>query len=367
MKAIVIGAGVVGASVAYRLAQAGVSVTVLEAERVGAGTSGISFAWTNSNSKAPRSYHDLNVAGMQAHAALQEEFGRAPWFHRKGCLEFERSEDGQRDLAAKVERLRAWGYPAEWIGRDRLLAMEPDLDPAMVPDVPIAWYPDDGWLDPVVYANAMIKAAQGLGAELRCGVRVAGLLMRGDRVAGVRTADGATVEADMVVNCAGRWSDKVGEDPGIRLPLAPTIGFLVFTPPVATSVDHLVLTPDINLRPDGAGRLMLHKKELDDLVTLDMTPLPTMPEAAEVMARAAELIPALARVRPEAARIAVRPIPKDGLSAIGPVPRVEGYYLVVTHSGVTLSPFLAKAVADEIAGGKLRSEFETVRPARFFN
>src|ERR1700720_2380528 len=75
MKTIVIGAGVMGASVAYRLAQAGAAVTVLEATRIGGGTSGISFAWTNAHQKPPKPYHDLNVAGMKAHAALAAEIG----------------------------------------------------------------------------------------------------------------------------------------------------------------------------------------------------------------------------------------------------------------------------------------------------
>ena len=60
MKTIVIGAGMMGASVAYRLAQAGAAVTVLEG--IGGGTSGISFAWTNAHQKPPKPYHDLNVA-----------------------------------------------------------------------------------------------------------------------------------------------------------------------------------------------------------------------------------------------------------------------------------------------------------------
>src|SRR5438309_11326285 len=72
IKTIVIGAGVMGASVAYRLAQAGAAVTVLEATRIGGGTSGISFAWTNAHEKPPKPYHDLNVAGMKAHAALAD-------------------------------------------------------------------------------------------------------------------------------------------------------------------------------------------------------------------------------------------------------------------------------------------------------
>lgn len=83
--------------------------------------------------------------------------------------------------------------------------------------------------------------------------------------------------------------------------------------------------------------------------------------------RARQLLPSIGDAEPEAVRIAIRPIPGDQLSAIGPVPRISGYYLAVTHSGVTMSPFLGVAVADEIVRGQTRAELTDFRPARFFN
>src|SRR6185312_11999852 len=118
-KMIVIGAGVMGASVAFRLAQAGADVTVLEATRVGGGTSGISFAWTNAHRKPPRSYHDLNVGGMRAHATLREEFGATPWWHSGGSIEWA-SEPDRAAQQANVAQLQAWGYAAEWIDHKQL-------------------------------------------------------------------------------------------------------------------------------------------------------------------------------------------------------------------------------------------------------
>jgi glycine/D-amino acid oxidase-like deaminating enzyme len=363
---IVIGAGVMGASAAFRLAEAGAAVLVLEAARVGGGTSGISFAWTNAHNKPPRPYHDLNVAGMKAHAALRDEFGATPWWHAGGSVEWEQ-EEHQAAQAANVARLQSWGYAAEWITREKLHDLEPDIDLATVGDAPIAYFPEEGWLDPVPYAHAMLAAAQRHGARLVCGARVAEIVLRGDRVTGVRTEDGTLHEADVVVNCAGRWVNEPIREAGLQLPLAPTVGFLVFTPPVATSLGRVVRTPLIDARPDGAGRLMLHWNATDATLSIDARLSSDMPEAHDLVQRASRLLPSIGEVWPEAVRIAVRPIPRDHFSAIGPVPRVQGYYLAITHSGVTMSPFLGRAVADEVARGRTRPELADFRPQRFFN
>jgi len=207
-KMIVIGAGVMGASVAYRLAQAGADVTVLEATRIGGGTSGSSFAWTNAHKKPPKPYHDLNVGGMKAHAALKDEFGATPWWHGGGSLEWELEPD-RADQRANVEQLRAWGYAAEWIDLKQVEELEPDINPAVIGDAPVAYFPEEGWLDPVVYAHAMLSTGQRHhGTKIVCGAKVVDLLMTGDRVSGVRLADDTRYEADMVVNCAGRWTNE---------------------------------------------------------------------------------------------------------------------------------------------------------------
>jgi glycine/D-amino acid oxidase-like deaminating enzyme len=367
IRTIVIGAGVMGASVAYRLAQAGAAVTVLEAARIGGGTSGISFAWTNANKKPPKAYHDLNVSGMKAHAALADEFDATPWWHGGGSLEWEDAPDRQVQRE-NIEQLRSWGYAVEWITRQQVLELEPDIDPAVIGDAPVAFFPEEGWLDPVVYAHAMLSAARRRhDAKIVCGARVVDLIMAGDRVTGVRVADGALYEADTVVNCAGRWTNEATQDAGLHLPLAPSVGFLVFTPPVATGLSRVVRTPVIDARPDGAGRLMLHWNATDAAMSFDAKLSPSMPEARDLARRARRLLPSIGEVEPEAVRIAIRPIPGDHFSAIGPMPRTSGYYIAVTHSGVTMSPFLGAAVADEIVGGRQRVELAPFRPARFFN
>lgn len=360
---IVIGAGVIGASVAYRLGQGGASVTVLEATRIGAGTSGTSFAWVNSHGKTPRAYHDLNVAGMKAHAALRDEFAATPWLHLTGSLEWADGA-GQEEQRRRFERLRDWGYAAEWISGVQLRELAPDVDPAAVGDAPVAWFPEEGWVDPVVYAHAMLTAAHRLGARVEIGARVVQVELRSGRVTGVTTADGRTLGADLVVNCTGRWAD--GFDPALRIPLAPTAGLLAFTPPVAVGLERLLKAPGCDIRPDGAGRLLVCRN--DDEFDPATAPRPSvdLPEMRELLRKARAILPAIGPVELEAVRLGIRALPRDSYSAVGPLPQVEGYYAAVTHSGVTLAAFLGAAVADEILRGAVRPELATFRPARFF-
>src|SRR5579859_7923459 len=84
MRCIVIGAGIIGTTVALRLAQRGDVVTLLDRAAPGAGTTGTTFAWINASAKELRPYFELNVAGMAAHERLSAEFEGAPWLGPTG-------------------------------------------------------------------------------------------------------------------------------------------------------------------------------------------------------------------------------------------------------------------------------------------
>ena len=363
--AVVIGAGVLGASTAFRLAAAGLRVTIVEAGRVGAGTSGMSFAWINSNGKPPRPYHDLNVAGLRAHFALREEFPATPWLHEGGSLEVVRAAEAA-SLQAKISRLRGWGYAAELISPAQLRELEPEVTlEALGEDAAIGWYPEEGWIDPVLFAQAMVRRAQSHGAALHIGTKVAEVVVEAGRAIGVRTTDGRRFDAGLIVNCAGRWSNEASANADLQIPLAPRVGVLVFTRPAPTMLARILRTPLVDMRPDGAGRLMLHDNAIDTEFELDSPVGPTMPQALRMTENLAKLLPQLAGLQPEAVRITARPIPADGYSAIGPVPGIPGYYLAVTHSAVTMSAHLGKLIARE-AIGEEAAELAPFRPARFF-
>jgi glycine/D-amino acid oxidase-like deaminating enzyme len=325
----------------------------------------VTFGWTNANEKLPRQYYDLNVAGMRAYTALRGEFGATPWWHEGGSVEWP-ATGGYEEQAGKLDRLRAWGYAVHELSPKQLADMEPDLDLATIGDAPIANFPEEGWLEAVPYAHAMLEAAARYGATVRCGSRVTHIERCGNRVVGVRTAGGGTCTADLVVNCAGRWADEVASLAGLRHPLKPTVGLLVYTQPAPTCLRRVIRTPQCHMRPDGAGRVVLHMDDADQTVSIDTEPSPSLRQAQDLVRRAAIPLPALRGVRPEAARIALRPIPADDLySAVGMMPGIEGYYVVVTHGGATLAAYLGSVVAREILRGHHEPGLEAFRPGRF--
>lgn len=362
-EVVVLGGGILGLTTAYRLSQAGARVTVLEAEALASGTSRASFAWINANMKPPLPYHRLNVSGMAEYHRLRQEFDAQPWLHLHGNIEWDHTPGGQEKLRDKVTRLREWNYPVELLPIDEISRLEPDLLPP--PGVTEAlYYPTEGYADVPLLVGTLAQAAQATGARILTGRRATRIVQEGGRVGGVETADGERHAADVVVSCLGRWTTDLAMLAGLDVPMAPTVGLTVVTAPSPVRLRAIHHHPGLNVRPDGAGRLMLqssiHDRQMDAA-----TPVEPLPAAAhDLFARAVAILPALAGVRLETARIGVRSIPADGYSAVGPVPHVTGLYLVVTHSAVTMGPLLGRLASAEIVRGERDSRLASFRPER---
>jgi glycine/D-amino acid oxidase-like deaminating enzyme len=364
MNIVVIGAGIVGANVAFRLAEGEAKVTVVEAGRVGDGTSARSFAWINAHRKTPRAYYDLNIGGMQAHLALRERFPQGGWWHGAGAVEWAGPGEDRDVFTDRVERLRDWGYAAEIIDLARLRQIEPDIDPAAVGEAPIGFFPDEGWVDPVLIAHTLLREAVRLGATLLTEQGPARLVIRGGRAVGVACAAGE-IAADLVVNCTGCWSNSVTDEASLQVPLTPTSGMLVYTAPVAADLRTVVMGAQCQMHADGAGRIVVRQDHYDRTILADTPAEIARREADELVAIAAQVVPSIGKAKAEAVRIGVRALPADGKPAIGPIGGLPGYYVAVCHSGVTLAPFLGELIADEVIRGTQRGELAIFRPDRF--
>ncbi len=365
-EVVVLGGGILGLATAYRLTQAGARVTLLEAEMLAGGTSSASFAWLNANPKPPLAYHRLNASGMAEYHLLRQEFAATPWLHQHGNIEWDHTEGGQARLREKVAGLREWNYPVELLTIAELRRLEPDLLPP--PELhEVVYYPTEGYVDVPQLIGAFAEAALAGGARIATGQRVTRVVIENGRVGGVETATGDRYPADVVVSCLGRWSSDLATLAGLALPMAPTFGLTVVTAPSSVRLRAVFHHPWLNIRPDGAGRIMMQAGDFDQQVdgATPVEPLP--PQARELLARTSAILPALAGVRIETARVGMRSIPADGYSVVGPVSHLPGLYLLATHSAITLGPFLARLAAREILGTSPDPRLATFRPDRLLH
>ena len=396
---VVIGAGIMGASVAARLASAGLQVTLLEADQPGRATSRWSFAWLNSNDKAPRAYHDLNDAGIRAWAELAPDLDGDAWYRPVGHLELAVSDAGRAEMEARVRRLSDWGYPARLIGPAEAAEIEPALRFPQ-PGGAVAWFPGEGYVltEPLI-ARLVARAARQ-GADVRTGEqgRVTGLEPGPAETLRVRTAAGAILAADDVVCCAGRWTPGLATlaapapptpAPSTPAPVAPVTpasvgpaavcpvplvawdtpgaiapGLAVRVGPLAPAGPvHLVHTPEVSLRPHAGG--LLHLEAPDAAVDLH-TPEPDLRRwAATLLRRAQETVHGLTGARVEEYKVCVRPMPADGQPIVGRLPSTPGLYVAVTHSGVTLAAHLSRLIATDLTTGTPPPDLAPYHPARF--
>jgi glycine/D-amino acid oxidase-like deaminating enzyme len=363
-RVAIIGAGIVGSSLAFRLAASGADVTIVDRGEPGAGTSARSFAWINSNQKLPRDYFELNYAGLKEHYCLAEELGEAPWLHPGGNLVWTGDPARYDELRKRVERLQSWDYPAEWLNAGDV---NRDLEPNVRfsgPTLRVAWFPREAWLDGPGYVRCIIDRARSQGAIVRGGVEVNAI----EQFAGgvrVSLANGDTIETDAVVNAAGPAADEIAALVGRTLPLAPTRGLLVRVHTGRPLISRILQSSDIDLRPDGDGYLVLHHNSIDPLIgERPSVPLDDQ-HVRELLKRARKVLPEIQGCEATETRVGIRPFPRDGISCVGAVSDVNGYYEAVTHSGVTLGPLLGRLLADEILNGTIDPIVEPFRADRF--
>ncbi|MGZ9724166.1 NAD(P)/FAD-dependent oxidoreductase [Rhizobium miluonense] len=365
MRVIVIGAGAIGCSVAYHLAKEGATVTVVDPEGLRAGATLTSFAWLNCHDKKPEDYYRLVMRGNLAHRELGEEIGHANWLRLTGALEWWPADTQKaKDHSVRLNRLRSYGHPIEILNADDVISLEPDVSRSSLEGCEAVFYPTDASVDTVVYRHVLMREAERRGTRL-IEARVHNLLERSGRIVGVRLDNRSELEADYVINCAGCAINTVGAELGHAVPLEWKPGMTVITDVSRNNVSRIMKAPEIYIKPERAGRLLLHAKSAD-LTLKDITAFDAGEAGARQIAALVEnVLPTVGGVKITAIRISVRPYPADGMPVFGPLPGIEGYHVAVTHSGISLSPLIGQAAVEEILYGRTSKDFELFRPTRF--
>ena len=352
---LIIGAGIIGASLAVRLARAGDRVTVLDAGSASGGATGASFGWINASFFRNRDHFLLREDGIAAWHRLEAETGPLPiWW--SGCLWW---EDQGAEFDAFHTSLTELGYPAERLDRSTFSQLEPAI--AAPPEQALR-LPDEGAADAAQVAQMLLARAVDYGAAVFTGVSVTGIEPRGTGPCRVLTAQGS-LEADRVVIAAGTGAQDLLMPLGVGLPMLRRPGVMVTTQPVAPLLSHVLVAPEQELRQLADGRILAptSAKHQEDDTSDIVEPLADLAE--QTMGRLRALLPGV-DLQVETTTLAMRPVPGDGLPVVGPA-GPEGVYTCVMHSGVTLAAAVAELVTRELTGEGAQNRLGPYRIDRF--
>lgn len=337
-RVLIIGGGIIGASFAFHLAEAGADVRVLDANRNPGGTATPnSWAWINASWGNAPDYVRLRRESMALWRDLDK---RVPGLNINWCggLLWDLPE---AELRAYADERTRQGSPMRLVDRMEAAKLEPLLRHPPELAVHVA---DEGVVEPVHAVDRLLAAAKAMGAEMLQGTSVRWITAEKGRVTGVMTQEGP-LEADVVVLAAGTSCRALLKDQGKDLALDEPPGLLVHSAPAPEMLNGLVMAPELHVRQTAEGRLVAGS----DFAGTDPGDNPQK-AADELFSKLQAFLGSGELLALESYSIGYRPTPRDGVSAIGAVPGLDGLYLCVTHSGVTLAPVLGALGARDITG-----------------
>lgn len=253
---VIIGGGVIGASTAFHLAEAGVKVVLLERDALASGSTGRAAGGVRAQ------FSDaINIQIAQRSLAAFSNFAHRPgWeidFKQVGYL-FILSQEGDVEIFQRnVELQNSLGVPSRMISVDEARELCPLLGEEGV--LAGAFSPQDGHATPEAVVQGYAFAARQLGAHLRVGCEVLDVSVRAGAITDVVTSHGK-VRTSTVICAAGAWSQGIGEMVGVGLPVTPYRRQILFTEPIADLPSGLPMTIDFSssfyFHREGPGLLL---------------------------------------------------------------------------------------------------------------
>jgi glycine/D-amino acid oxidase-like deaminating enzyme len=356
-RVVIVGAGIIGASIAYHLVERGANVTVLEKIQPGSGATRNSFAWLNATfSKQPRSYYELNLAGIAGWRRLSLQFRdlRVQW---GGSVQWYEPGANATRLHDNIAQRQAWGYSVRAIQAGEI----PVLLPAIAPGpVGAACFADqEATVDPLHALTIFLEHAKAGGARLEYPVEVTGIVTSNGRVTAVEST-GAKYPCDFLVLAAGVDSERLARLVNVNVPLKDSPGALAHSAPHERLLDRVALAPGANIKQNPDGRIV---------TGTDFGGTPVKDVSHEfglaLLKNAERFLPKLSDASLETVTLGHRVLPKDDLPIVGFAQECPNLYVAAMHSGMTLSPIVGQIAATEILDGARVDLLAPYRPSRF--
>jgi glycine oxidase len=354
---VVVGAGVVGLGLGWRLAQRGADVTLFDRATAGSGASSAAAGMLATCAEAEPGEEALVRLGRLSQSLwpdfaveLEQASGMAVDLRREGTLVIALTADDHARISHRLAFQKSLGLPVEWMSAAEVRRREPHLAPGLAGAL---FSPEDHQVDNRKLIVALHRAAVGAGARVHEGRGVRQIIVDQDRAVGVELDDGSRAGADVVVLAAGAWSRGIAGLPAaMRPPVRPVKGQSLALLMAAASplLTHVVWGPNVYLVPRRDGRLILgatvEEKGFD--ATLTAGGVLALIEAAWRLVPAIEDLPLLETW------VGHRPGSRDDAPILGRGP-LEGLVYATGHhrNGILLTPVTADLVTDVVLDGRI--------------
>jgi glycine cleavage system aminomethyltransferase T/glycine/D-amino acid oxidase-like deaminating enzyme len=375
-RVVVIGGGIIGASVLHHLVELGVSDAVLlERHRLTSGTSWHA-AGLFANVRTSHGMTELARHSAQVYAGLTARSGVDNGYNRRGCIAVARRPERVTELAYSAAMARHHGVEAELLSPAEVAALHPMVEPAGLEGGIV--YPADGTVNPGASALGLVTCAAGGGARVLEHVAVESVETARGRVQAVVT-DRGRIECETVVVAGGLWSPAILRGTGVPLALHAAEHVWVMTEPVDAPVWELPFVRDLDghvyvrgyrdrlvvgaFEPCGKPRPLHTLAEPFAFGEFD----PDLKHLAPSLERAAERFPALRGLQIARHLNAPESFTPDSLPVVGETPEVRGLFVAagMNSQGVLLGPGVGRAIAEWIAEGGPTMDIGDLAPGRF--
>jgi glycine oxidase len=360
---VIAGAGLIGSSIAFELAQAGLKVAVFDRAEPGREASWASAGILSPAPESPAliSMVPLAKASMNLYPALvanvEEISGENVGYRAKGTIDVFFNKEAIADLSTLIALHHGMGLKAEPLRPEDARELEPSLSPELEA---AALRPDEASVDNRAFTHTMLSAAKKSGAEVFAGSSVTGIVKQGNRCVGLKLGN-ETVSAKWTVIAAGCFSAEIE---GVKefAPVRPAKGQMVSLRADGLKIDRVIWGEKIYIVPRNDGRILAGATV--EYVGFDKHV--TAGGIEKILSAAIEVIPEFANARIEETWAGLRPDSPDHLPILGP-PDIDGLMIATGHfrSGVLLTPITARLVRQWITERSVELDWERLSPMRF--
>ena len=361
---ILIGAGSVGATAAFSLAESGLRTLVIDQRpSVGQGSNKAAIGGIRATHSDPAKIR-LCLRSIEIFSTWKERYGDDIEWYKGGYLFVAYTQREEKILRDLLATQKPYGLNIDWLDKDDLLKVAPDLNRRDL--IGGTFSPDDGNASPLLVAHAFYSQAQRRGAVFHFNETVTGILVSGGRVRGVKT-DKGEYGADVVINAAGAWASPIAQMVGLDVPVKPDSHEAAITEPVARFLDPMV----VDIRPVAGSANYYFYQHYTGQIVFCITPSPSIwgQDTREtssflpmVARRMVDVMPRLANIRVRRTWRGLYPMTPDGFPIVGWAPEVEGYLLAVgmCGQGLMLGPGLGELVARTVKGSLTKEDQEVL-------